>query len=212
MGLDKAIKSVQAQTCKDFEQIFLVDHERRGMRYANEQFERHKTIPRGEYIYHLDDDGTLADKYFVEKVRQCAIKANWPDVVLVHSYDLVDKAHRPRGAIWALNWENGERPTRWSGSGYCFVVKAEVWRANVWRYYYGQGKEWHTGGDWMFMTGLISFGRALRIVRLEVTGGQGQRGYGRSETADRNWFDKVAKRWGLEALDNDVWRLRHDGG
>jgi hypothetical protein len=105
-----------------------------------------------------------------------------------------------------LDWENGERPGYWIGSGYCFIVKQELWAAQAWRYYHGQGTDWTSGGDWHFMTGLIDLN--VRIVRLNMEGATGVRARARAfERPTNNWFGSIIKRYHLEEITTDVWRL-----
>ena len=210
--LARNIKSVAAQKCHDLEQVFLVDRERRGLLYANQQFERHVDAPRGQYIYHLDDDGFLPNSQFVTAVKALAVKANYPDVILVRvAGGRTGHKLLPPPEVWGLNWERGERPAFWIGCGYCFAVKSEVWQANVWRYHHDQGKTWKTGGDWKFMTGLIQLG--VGVVRLDSNrrGGDGQRGRCAVEKCKPGWFERVVETYNMERVGEDVWRIDYSG-
>lgn len=208
--LRRCIQSVKAQTCQDIEQLFLVDERRRGLAWANRQFDVHKDKPGGGYIYLLDDDGRLADPRFVGQVRQMATQADRPDLILVKSLQTNLDRVLPPDEIWNLDWRRGERPARWVGSGYTFVVRSEVWRANAWRYHAGQGETWHTGGDWQFMTGMI--GIDVNAAKLDLVASIAERRRGRGfENVKKDWFGPVVRKYGLEHVGENVWRLSHNG-
>ncbi len=212
VALARCIESVQAQTDLDIEQVFIVDEVGHGLTWANRQFHAQRRRVEGEYVFLLDDDGVLAGPDFVARLRACVAQWDTPDVVLVKQRQIEPvKRLLPPPAIWSLNWETGVRPARWIGSGYCFAVRRELWLANAWRYSYGQGKTWHTGGDWHFMTALCGW-PGLHFVRLDVVASRNlQRGYGkRFENCEPDWFERVVERFGIEDRGDSDWRLRHN--
>jgi hypothetical protein len=183
--------------------LFLVDQYGRGLKWANQQFERHADVPQGKYVYHLDDDGYMYDLGFVAHLKRFAHNADEPDVILVRSQRKRDLLPPPE--VWEMGWEHGERPAFWIGSGYCFVVKRELWQANVWRYYQGQDEAWYSGGDWHFMSGLAQLN--INISRLDVRAGSGERARCEFENRNGDWLDMFSDSQYIQ-LGEDVWRLR----
>ena len=211
-GLARAIESVQTQTDKDFEQVFIVDEVGKGLTWANRQFHEQRMRAEGEYVFVLDDDDVLATPDFVTRLKECAAQWDMPDVILLRHQQLAPtKALLPPPHVWSLNWETGERPTRWAGSVYCFAIRRELWLANAWRFSYGQGEAWHTGGDWRLATALCGW-PGLRFIRLDLMSARSfKRGYGKEfEKCKLGWFKKVADRFGIEDRGGDDWRLRYD--
>ena len=208
------IESVRMQTDRDVEQVFIVDEVGRGLTWANRQLHEQRERVEGEYVFLLDDDGgILIESDFIARLKDCVERWDAPDVVLVRQRQLTGKKLLlPPPAVWSLDWEAGERPRRWVGSGYCFVVRRELWLANAWRYSYGQGEAWHTGGDWHFMTALCGW-PGLNFVRFNVFVVLGAlRGYGRIfEDCGPDWFTEIAEQFGIEDRGDGDWRLRHDG-
>lgn len=207
-ALIKCIKSVVEQTDQGIEQIFIVDNKRRGLKWANRQFDTCQDRVDGLYVYMLDDDGWLVSPDFVRLVRKLAKAKNWPDVILVRSI-MYDGRIMPPKKVWRLNWAGGSRPEHWIGNGYCFVVKADVWKQFTPFYHKGMGITWHTGGDWHFATQM--FGSKVRVEQMDVTGGRSaQRGKGArfERKVGGRWFGNVAAQFGLEDVGDQDWRLR----
>ncbi len=211
VALVRAIESVQMQTDKDVEQVFIVDEGGKGLVWANRQLHEQRGRVSGEYVFVLDDDDMLATPGFVARLKDCVAQWDTPDVILLrHRQRAPKKVLLPPPHVWSLDWEMGERPERWAGSVYCFAVKRELWLANVWHFSHGQGVDWQTGGDWHFATALCSW-PGLRFVRLDLVAGRSfQRGYGKQfEACKKGWFMKVAERFGIEDRGGGDWRLRY---
>jgi glycosyltransferase involved in cell wall biosynthesis len=214
-GLARAVKSVLAQTCKDWEQIFIVDkigrHEEGNIPWANRQFAVHAGRVDGDYVFPLDDDGMLIDTGFVKALQIAVAAWNGPEAFLVKtlSPSKVNGAGvrlLPEDDIWHIDWESGERPSRWSGNGYCLVTRVDIWKARVEAYY---KHDEPTGGDWHFCTSLIESG--CQFVRLDICASRSlSRGKGRKfETiCPPDWFEKTAAALGIKEVAKGDWRLR----
>jgi glycosyltransferase involved in cell wall biosynthesis len=199
------IQSVQRQSCKDWEQLFLVDPDGRHedpILWANQQFSRHEGYVSGEYVCALDDDGVLIDENAFAVVKETV--SDEPDVVMVRISTLgTDGKYHvwPKDEVWDLNWEEGERPDRWAGNGYNVYTRSAVWRDHLSFYQNTRG------GDWHYITSLLD--GDLYIKRADVLSGKSMmRGAGVIfEKCGPYWFDEVAEEFGLKMLAENVWRL-----
>lgn len=208
--LTRCIESVLAQTCQDVEQIFLVDkvgrHNENPILWANTQLETYADRVDGEYVYTLDDDGHLGDIETVESIKQTAELFKRPGVILVKTSAVSlggTPGIWPKSDIWNIEWERGQRPEKWVGNGYCVVVRSDVWKKHIKAYQYAHG------GDWMFITELCKDG-SISFVRLNIIAAVGHgRGAGvLFEKCGRDWFEKVAKKFGIQQVNDGDWRLQ----
>lgn len=204
--LADAIRSVQSQTNDWWEHLFLVDQNKRGLHWANRQFFVHREHVRGDYVFILDDDGRLEDPCFVECLEAFVSRHDYPDVVLTQSLAPAKGGgfhHLPLSHVWELDWGAGERPERWMGHAYNYVVRAEVWQETIEAF----GKAPLTGGDAFFGTALCQ--GDYRIEKMDrVVAKSMQRGRARRFEACRpNWWQVVANRFGIHQVEGDVWRL-----
>ena len=132
-SLERNIESVLRQTSDNWEQLFVVDptgqHDEDPVLWANKQFERYQQFVTGHYIYPLDDDGLLVDPRFIEMAYERTAATWFPDVLLVKmrakGLDNIWRTH-PSDSLWELDWENGERPKYWVGTGYNVVPRSEI--------------------------------------------------------------------------------------
>lgn len=207
IALKKNIESVLVQNCDDWEQLLLVDHTGQHfgdpIEWANKQFERYKDVPRGDYVFALDDDGYLTRHDVIEALKRRA--SCDADIILVktETLQLDDRLHvYPEPHIWEIDWEKGKRPKRWAGNGSCVVVKRDVWRRYLDKYHYAPG------GDWHFITSLV-LNRNLYFARLNmVVAASEGRGCGVIfEKCFPDWFDKIQKRYEMECVRDDAWRI-----
>jgi hypothetical protein len=203
-----------AQTCGDWEQVFIVDkigrHAEGNVLWANRQFEANAHRVDGDYVFPLDDDGMMIDDSFVDRLRVAVVAWSGPEVFLVQTLS-PSKASGggirllPEPAMWNLDWEGGQRPDRWSGNGYCLVTRSDIWKATVGAYHrHGEP----TGGDWHFMTALINSG--CQFVRLDVCATRSMsRGKGRKfeSACPPDWFERTAARLGIAQVAPGDWRL-----
>lgn len=210
--LSECIRSVMAQTVRDIDQIFIVDREKKGLLWANTQFHLNHHRIDGKHVYMLDDDAVLIENKFVEKLKLLATE-NDPDVILFREYISVRGTARydivPSPEVWNVDWESGER-AHCFGSGSCFVVKANLWKACTHRYFLGMGKRWHTGGDVHFARCLLK-NRRLKVAKLDIIATRElQRGLGkRFERCNSDWWERIVKRFSVQEVAPNDWRLCH---
>jgi len=192
------------------EQLLIVDRERRGLAWANERFHTHRELPRGEYVYPIDDDLWFDNLQFVKQVQLAADLNDHPDILLCR---IIQRSpywrSLPPSQVWDIAWEKGERPHRWVGAGTCVIVKTELWRPNTWRYYHGQGKDgWKTGGDWHFISNLLKLN--VKVARVDTMGCTGDRGRGKVEPVSSNsWFEKATRGYHPTRIGDGVWRIEY---
>jgi len=210
--LSGLICQIMKQSDWDIEQIFCVDksgnHPEGNVLWANNQIPKNKHRIDGEYVFFQDDDGTLIFPYFVEELKAIVRTEQYPAVVLVRSMcatkEIGTMHFLPLPDVWNVEWEKGERPDRWAGHGYNYVVRADYWETHIGAY---TGKT--HGGDCHFGTALIN-DREVHIVRLDrVISVTLQRGKGQKfEDCGPGWWERIAKEFGIENLGNEDWRLR----
>jgi hypothetical protein len=203
------VESVLRQTSGNWEQLFVVDqtgrHDEDPVLWANKQFERYAHLVRGQYVYPLDDDTSLVDPRMVEMLSTRAGETVWPNAILVkmRSFNL-DKLWRvhPMDNIWDLNWEEGDRPNYWIGTGLNIVTRTNVWKSHLHHYQYAPG------GDHKYISSLIQ-NTDLRIVKCDVMAAENpSRGCGvLTEKCRDGWFEPLVAQLDLDQIDENVWRL-----
>jgi hypothetical protein len=190
--------------------LFVVDqtgrHDEDPVLWANKQFERYAHLVEGRYVYPLDDDGLLVDPRMVEILYTRAAEAVWPNAMLVkmRSFNL-DKVWRthPMDNIWDMNWEDGDRPNYWVGTGFNIVTRTDTWHSHLYHYQHAPG------GDHKYITSLIE-DVDLRIAKCDVMASESPgRGCGvLTEKCKDGWFEPFVAQLDLEQIEEDVWRLR----
>jgi len=135
--LEQNRKSVAAQTCQDFEHIFLVDDIGRGVGWANGQFHRHRDEPRGDYVLMLDDDDVLSEPTAIEHLKEAAV--NSPDLVMC-KFDYGSYGILPTPEMWQMKW-----PKQTHVGTSCFITRRDIWHDNV------QCFEREIAGDYWFL-------------------------------------------------------------
>jgi len=105
-ALQKCIDSINAQTDKDFEHIFIVDDIGRGIGWANKQFYVNRSKVKGRYVYLVDDDSVIIDKDFVASVKEL-VSASHVDVVMVKK--LIKNVIYPKKDVWETHIPVGGR-------------------------------------------------------------------------------------------------------
>lgn len=209
-GLRRAVLSVKAQSCRDWEQFFIVDdsgkdHPGGNVLWANAQFYHHRERINSRYVVLLDDDGEMINDGFLEIVKRKAIAEDLPEAILIRSVSPKKGGgyHKlPSEEVWRLKWDMGERPAFWYGHGYNWVVRADVFKALV--HYYIKPR----GGDWYFTTSMIRAG--VTFVKCNVIGMRSvSRGKGVVfEDAKPGWFRGAAKELGIKRYARGDWRLK----
>lgn len=113
-SLGRCVNSVALQTDPDVEHVILHDPIGRGVgwSYLNLRY----AIPRGEYVFMLDDDDYLINRDFVAALKQCAQDNDQPDVI----YIKMDVS----GTIMPDFTDGLQRG--WIACS-CFAIRREVW-------------------------------------------------------------------------------------
>lgn len=119
--LARNVASLQAQTCADWQQTFLVDDVGRGIGWASENLAAYGPQLVGEYIWCLDDDDLCIRPTLVEELRRICAEHR-PDVVLLRM------DHGPRGVLPPDRlWGHAPQPANIGMSA--FVARRELWQA-----------------------------------------------------------------------------------
>lgn len=196
--LATCIRSVIAQTDHDWEQVFIVDKEQRGLVWANNSMAHNAHRVRGQWVFHLDDDCKLIEPMFVERVTAHLIEYPQSEVVMV-------KTRRPQLATKILPhpdvWGRKKGLSR-KANGMCHVVRADVWRSCIPAL--GGGG----GGAGRFIARLINTGAELSW--LDMIGGETQQlGRGRKfEDCKPDWFEQTMSHFGAREDQEQGWTLK----
>lgn len=200
--LSENIASVKAQTCHDVEQLFLVDHTRKGIQAADRALHEHGGQVRGRYVYILDDDGILIHDAFVEMVKG-VVEDNSPSpsVVMV-------KSRRPPGPpsmqpiVPTPQAWNSRNLYHGACNCLCYVMEATLWRTHIKQF---GVKPW--GGDWWTLASVLATNPTMYWLD-EIVADCRQLGRGKLfETDKADWFAPVAREHNLERITNDIWRM-----
>lgn len=114
-------KSVQEQTCRDFQHMVIVDDAGIGVDGMFADIERHAANMRGEYVFILADDDRLMGPGCLENLKAAVEGLKKPPVVIVKNHKW--------GKIFPLDWEAEPRLTRIDTGN--FVIRADVFQENV---------------------------------------------------------------------------------
>lgn len=109
-------QSVEAQSDPSWEQLIVPDEVGIGIPGMFREIPNNTRRMKGRYIYVLQDDDMLADKYFVEELRKFLEAMNDPEVVIVRT--------RKGGLILPLEWKTRPRLAHIDLANY--VVRADV--------------------------------------------------------------------------------------
>lgn len=132
----KNIDSLLMQTDKDWEQVILIDDDKRGMRFAQQMLIHNKSRVRGEYVYVFDDDHRLITPAFVSGIRTI-VAASKPDVIIVkckiRGHDILPHPWMGNGGyLKGAHVDTG-----------CFVVEGKAWGNYVYAFNYPDTGDWH---------------------------------------------------------------------
>lgn len=114
-------QSIAAQTCQDFEQLFLVDDEGRGVHAANQALATAQ--PRGDYVMILDDDDMLATETAIETMKEATVDN--PDIVVFRA-DHGKLGVLPSPAVY---WH--EEPISGRIGSCDFIVRRRLWKRHI---------------------------------------------------------------------------------
>jgi hypothetical protein len=177
--------SLDAQTDKGIEQIFIIDRVGRGIVWANQQLYAHRNRARGRYVYILDDDNRLVDKDLVAELRRAAMLWRDPDVFVV-------KGLRPTSNVRVFPDDQAWRTNtlrKATTNAHCYVVKANVWKMHIKSFGYPPT----LSGAWQFPKALIDHGGYRWVWRNIVAGESIWLGRGRTETDSKAWWQAVLR-------------------
>lgn len=79
--LQANIKSLKAQTDRDYEQVFIVDRVGKGLAAADKVLNEYKELNNGQYVLVLDDDDMILEPTFIATIKKIAKSKN-PDVMI----------------------------------------------------------------------------------------------------------------------------------
>lgn len=196
--LHKCIDSVLAQTVKDWEQIFIIDTEKRGLVWANNSMAHNKHRVDGQWVFHLDDDCRLIAPAFIARLKKHLEQHPQSEVVMV-------KTRRPQLAPTILPrdgiWGHKNR-LKMRANSMCHVVRADVWKECI--HALGGGG----GGSGRFIAAFLNVGVELSWLDLIASETQ-QLGRGRVfENCKANWWEQTVKRFKIEEVKPQDWRLK----
>ena len=113
--------SVQAQTCRDYQHMVIVDDSGIGVDGMFNDIRRHANAVRGEYVFILADDDRLLDPSGLEQVKAFAMANDYPPVIIVRNHKW--------GKTFPLIW--GEAPEYTKIDTGNFIIRADVFLENV---------------------------------------------------------------------------------
>ena len=120
--LEQCIASINNQTDKDFEHIFIEDDVGMGLEWANKQLYEHRKRVKGEYVYICDDDDQVSDRNFVATIKKI-VKESAPDVIITKM--LREGKEFPTSNVW-----NKDPIKKEIGTG-CICVTNEVFQKHI---------------------------------------------------------------------------------
>lgn len=186
--LAQNIGSVRAQSSEDWEQIFIVDDEGRGVVWANQQFYRHKDRVHGEYAFILDDDKVLEDDDLVRELKEIALANDRPEVIMT-------KARACRRGILPKNryWGYRDRLECPCINETNYVVRSDVWKRHIRSFGWPKTLQ----GAWQFPAELIKR-EQYRFAWLDIIAAKALRlSQGKIDTSlGPDWFDKFMEERG----------------
>ena len=133
--------SLEGQTDPDYEQLFIVDFEGRGIGWANRAL---GTVePAGEYVMVLDDDDMLTNDRAIELMKAATPKIQRYGRPTIERPDmLIFKASHdglgilPSPAIW------GKRPLKGHIGSCDFISRRDVWERHIHRFGVDEGGDY----------------------------------------------------------------------
>lgn len=135
-------RSVQAQTCRDFQHMVIVDDSGIGVDGMFHDIRRHAKAIRGDYVFILADDDRLLQAEGLERVKAFAMANNRPPVIIVRNYKWEK--------TFPLIWEQAPEYTKIDTGN--FIIRSDVFRENAEQF--GECYE----GDWVFIEHLWKSG------------------------------------------------------
>ena len=199
--LNRNIESIEQQIDKDIEQIYIVDEDRKGRYWANQEFRNHTHRIDGKYVFIIDDDCRLINKEFVLKLKEGAVGD--PHVIMVQtSRPQIRPKKLPKDDVWG-HFNNIRLH---STNCLCYVVRREMWQ----KYVYAFGTP--AAGDWHFLKELLANSSGDKFAWVPgVFSETMQLGRGKKFELKQNiegWWMKTVAEHRIEDVGDGDWRLR----
>jgi len=191
------IDSVKAQTVPDWEQVFIVDTQKRGLVWANNALSANRDRVQGEWVFHLDDDCRLLMPAFIARLKRHLRQHPTSQVVML-------KTSRPQivpKILPAPNvWGHPER-LNMHANGMCHVVRRDVWHDCI-PAIRGGG-----AGANRFIQAFLKAGATLSWLDIVASETQ-QIGKGTAfEQCRGNWWTRIVKQYNIKQQKPGDWRL-----
>jgi len=129
----------------DYEHIVIVDAVGRGLHAANKSLAENKHRMKGQYVFILDDDNYVSDRYFIKHLKN-VVSQHPVDIVLFMAHRKPFSQTLPSKRVW------GKQPILGEIDSCCFVVKRAIWQKHIHEF----GKPKH--GDYHFIKALFDKG------------------------------------------------------
>lgn len=149
--LDDNLKSVKAQTFKNYTHFIINDKERKGVEFADTELVEIKDRITGKYIYILDDDEILPGNTVLEKLNIFISSHGNPDAVIVRSN--ISNQIRPKTECWV-----GKCAIKGRIATSNIVSSLAVYRDNIGEFIKTpKGSKWSCG-DYLYIKKILESG------------------------------------------------------
>lgn len=140
------MSSVQTQTDRDVEHLFISDDQGKGLLWANSQIYENRHKVKGEWIYVLDDDDYLIYDRFVSDIKTISHN-NDASIIICKGY--IDGKIYPMPGFWKTF------PVRGTLGSPNFIVKKQLFMRHA--------KHWcqEKAGDFFFIREAFMYGKVF---------------------------------------------------
>lgn len=123
--LERNIASVQAQTDRDYEQIFIIDDVGRGLAWADQALAANKHRNNGKYIMVLDDDDIITNKSFVSLIKLVSETSD-PDVIIWRGkFSSINLVLPPVDRYWGI------KPVKAFIGSFNYCIRKEIYDEHI---------------------------------------------------------------------------------
>jgi hypothetical protein len=154
-------QSIEAQTDRDFEHLFIQDMIGRGIGWANRELITVR--PTSDYVLVLDDDDLLTEPKAVEYLKEAT--ANNPDIVIFKG-DHGALGVLPSAGTW------GKRPLKGQIGSCDFISHRDIWMKHISAFGVDEG------GDYAYLESVWQDKPVVVWLDKELTAVQYGRSYG----------------------------------
>jgi len=198
--LGKCIDSVLQQTDKDWEQVFILDTERRGLVWANNALPNNRDRVHGQWVFHLDDDCRLIMPSFIARVKKHLEQHPDSQVIMLKSRR---EQFRPHILPHESAWEHPEH-LRMRANGMCHITRRDIWCSCI-DAYRGGG-----AGANRFLQEILHYEPKPILSWLDIIASETQQiGNGvKFEQCKANWWTQTAKKYKIREVAPQDWRLQ----